>query len=386
VLPFLLEVVVLVASVLVLLYQGVAIVFSYQMPELRPEPGTALDAALPSVTVVIAARDEGLDLPGTLDALLVQEYPDLEVVVVEGGSTDGTRAEIAARASRVRLVEEPPLPDGWVGKNWACWTGAQAAGGAWLLFLDADVRLHPTAVRTLVRYAERERADLASLAPRVETVGTWERIVLPFMVQMVLTYFRVPRVNRDDSRAALANGQCWLTPRSIYEQEGGHAAVRGYVLEDVAIARRYRADGRRLRVAWSPELAVTRMYRDRHEMFEGLLKNIHDTEFSAGRQVGLLTGLVALFWLPLGVLPLGLLTASPILVGMGAFLWIALFGKHAGFARGIGGSAAWGLLYPVAVGFYVVLLATSLVRGLRGAPIAWKGRQYPTAGARGPNS
>jgi len=379
------ELLVVVGSLLVLVYQGVAIVFSYQMPELRPDPVASAAGPRPSVSVVIAARDEGLDLPGTLDAVLAQEYPDLEVLVVEGGSTDSTRAEILARAPRVRLVEEPPLPAGWVGKNWACWTGAQAARGEWLLFLDADVHLHPAAVRTLQGYAAREGADLASLAPRVEMRGFWEQVVLPFTVQMVLTYFRAPRVNRDGSHAAMANGQCWLTPAAVYRAEGGHAAVRGIVLEDVAIARRYRADGRRLRVAWSPELATTRMYRDRHEMFEGLLKNVHDTRFSAARQLGLLVGLVALFWLPLGVLPLGVLTASPLLIGLGAFLWIALFGKHAGFAHGIGGSAAAGLLYPVAVGFYAVVLATSLARGLRGRPVAWKGREYPTSGAQGPN-
>ncbi len=380
-----LELGLVVASVLVLLYQGVAILFSYQMPKLSPGPDETSAGPLPSVSIVIAARNEGEDLPGTLDAVLAQEYPELEVIVVEGGSTDDTRAVIEARAPRVRRVDEPPLPEGWVGKNWACWTGAQAASGDWLLFLDADVRLHPAAVRTLVRYAQRERADLASLAPRVEMTGLWERVVLPFMVQMILTYFRAPRVNHDGSRAALANGQCWATPRSVYQQEGGHAAVRSFVLEDIAIARRYRADGRRLRVAWSPELAVTRMYRDRHEMFEGLLKNIHDTHFSAARQLGLLVGLVALFWLPLGVLPVALVYGSPVLIGLGAVLWIALFGKHAGFARGIGGSAAAGLLYPVAVGFYVALLATSLVRGVRGRPVAWKGREYPTVRSRGPN-
>jgi glycosyltransferase involved in cell wall biosynthesis len=373
------------ASLLVLVYQGVAIVFSYQMPELLPEPIAPSRGPRPTVSVVIAARDEGLDLPVTLDAVIAQDYPDLEIVVVEGGSSDGTRAAVLARSARVRLVDEPPLPPGWVGKSWACATGAAAARGEWLLFLDADVRLHPAAIRTLVDYTLRERADLASLAPRVEMVGFWERVVLPFMVQMILTYFRAPRVNRPDSRAALANGQCWLTSRSAYDRAGGHAAVRSRVLEDIAIARRYRAAGFTLRVAWSPRLAVTRMYRDRHEMFEGLLKNVHDTEFSAGRQLGLLVGLIALFWLPLAVLPVGLLTGTLLVTGVGAILWIALFGKHAAFARGVGGSAGAGLLFPVAVGFYVVLLATSLRRGLRGEPVAWKGRRYPTVRAGGPD-
>ncbi len=370
---------VVAASIVVLLYQGVALLFAAQMPTLPPAPPEPPGPGRPRVSVVIAARNEEADLPATLDDLLAQDYPDLEVVVVDGGSTDGTRAVIEARAPRVRRIEEPPLPAGWTGKNWACWTGAQATDGEWLLFLDADVRTNPAAVRTTLNWAESEHADLVTIAPRLDTVGVWERVVLPFFVQMVITYFRTPRVNRSRSRAAMANGQYWLTPRATYVTQGGHAAVRGAIVEDVAIARRYRAAGLTLRVAWAPELGRTRMYRDRTEMFEGLLKNIHGNDFSAGRQAAFLVGLVGFFLLPLGVLPLGLATMTPWLTGLGAFLWVALFGKHVAFTRAIGVPAAYGFLYPIAVGFYVVLVITSLVRGLRKRPVVWKGRSYPTS-------
>ena len=248
----------------VLLYQGFAIVLAAEMPRLDPDPPEAVARRRASVSVVIAARNEEEDLPGTLDALLAQDYPDLEVVVVEDGSTDRTAAVIDARAPRVRRIDPPALPDGWVGKNWACWTGAHATDGEWLLFLDADVRTHPAAVRTTMDWAEREGADLATIGPRVEMKGFWERVVLPFYVQMVLTYFRAPHVNRANSRAALANGQYWLVRRTTYEALGGHAAVAPIMLEDVAIARRFRDAGRRIRMAWAPSLASTRMYRDRH--------------------------------------------------------------------------------------------------------------------------
>lgn len=370
----------LVGSVIVLLYQGVAIVLAAEMPQLDPAPPEAATPPRPSVSVVIAARNEEADLPATLDTLLAQDYGPLEILVVEDGSTDRTREVIDARAPRVRRVDPPPLPEGWVGKNWACWNGARASSGEWLLFLDADVRTHPAAVRTTFEWAEREGADLATIAPRVEMVGGWERVVLPFYVQMVLTYFRAPRVNRDSSRTAMANGQFWLTRRSNYTALGGHEAVRSVVLEDVAIARRYRAAGRRLRVAWAPELAETRMYRARSEMFEGLLKNVHGDTFSAPRLLGFLAGLVGLFLLPLFVLPVGVAFASPLVVAVGGFLYLALFGKHVAFARAVGTSGAAGLLWPVAVGFYLVLVTTSLVRGLRRQPVRWKDRSYPTRG------
>ncbi|HLM90440.1 MAG TPA: glycosyltransferase family 2 protein [Thermoplasmata archaeon] len=365
---------IVVGSILVLLFQGVAILFAYTMPLLAPAPAGPTSSK--RVSVVLAARNEEVDLPATLDGLLAQDYPNLEIVVVDGGSTDGTRAVIDARAPRVRRLDEGILPPGWVGKNWACWTGAQATSGDWLLFVDADVRTHPAAVRTVVGWAESENADLASIAPTVEMVGFWERVVLPFYIQTILTYFRAPRVNRDTSHTALANGQFCLVRRSAYERVGGHDAVRSYILEDVAIARRLRNAGSRLRFAQAPELARTRMYRNRHELFEGLLKNVHGGEFSGTRMVGFFVGLAALFLLPLLVLPFGWWEGSLLLTGLGAFLWIALFGKHVGFARGVGAPAVYGLLYPLAVGFYLVLVSTSLVRGLRKRPVMWKGRSY----------
>ncbi|HYA70375.1 MAG TPA: glycosyltransferase family 2 protein [Thermoplasmata archaeon] len=376
-LPLWVEVVLLLASVGVLLYQGFALLLAVQLFRLEPAPPSPTPEALPRVSVVIAARNEELDLPATLDSLLAQDYPNFEILVVEDQSTDRTGEVIDARAPRVRRVNPPPLPEGWVGKSWACWNGAAAATGEWILFMDADVRLHPTAVRTVVEWAQRERADLATIAPKVEMRSFWERLVLPFYMQIVLTYFRTPHVNRPRSKTAMANGQFWLTPRSVYYELGGHQAIRSIVLEDIAIARRYRAAGRVLRVAWTPRLAETRMYRSRHEMFEGLLKNVHGTEFSAARMIAQIAGLVGLFLLPLGLLPLGLAVGSLPLSSMGAFLYVALFGKHFVFARAVGSPAVYGLLYPIAVGFYVVLLATSLGRGLLGKPVTWKGRGYP---------
>ena len=370
-------VLILVASVVVLLYQGAALGLAAQMESLGP--GAAPPPDPPRVAVVIAARNEEADLPATLDGLIGQTYAPAEIVVVDGGSTDRTREVIDARAPRVRRIDEPPLPPGWVGKNWGCATGAQATTSEWLLFLDADVRLEPGAVAALMDRARATGSDLLTVAPKVEMVGFWERVVLPFMVQLILLYFRAPRMSRPNSRAALVNGQCYLIRRSVYESVGGHLAIRGYVLEDIALARNLKAAGARMRVVWAPELATTRMYRDRHEMFEGLLKNIHGLRYSAARQAGFLAGVVGFYYLPLMVLPLGLLAGNLPLIGMGGFLWVALFGKHVGFARAVGAPAAYGLLYPLSAGFYVALLTASLVDGSRGRPIRWKGRLYDRA-------
>ncbi len=373
-------------SILVLLFQGIPLYFAARMPHWTGPDGPAPPGPRPRVSVVVPARNEEADLPGCLDGLLGQTYPDLEILVVDGGSTDGTREVARSRAPRVELLEEPPLPPGWVGKSWACWTGSQRSRAEYVLFTDADVRCAPEAVRTAVEAAERDRADLVTFATRVEMEGFWERTVLPFYIQMVLTYLRAPRVNSPRSRAAMANGQFLLVRRAAYLATGGHAAVRDRILEDVALAQRFRAAGRTMRIAWTPELAATRMYRDRHEMFEGLVKVSAGVRFSAARQLGFAVGLVALYWLPLLVLPVGLLTGSLAVAVAGAVLYGALFGKHVVLTRAARGSAAYGLLFPVAVGYYVRLVLVALARGVRGRPVEWKGRPYRFESRGGDNS
>jgi chlorobactene glucosyltransferase len=367
-------------SVVAIVLQGIPLYFAFQIPRLEVPPEAGILRTGPLVSVILAARNEEADLGPALDGLLAQSYAPLEIVVVDGGSTDRTRDVARARGPRVRLIEEPPLPSGWVGKNWACDIGYRASSGSYLLFTDADMRYQPTAVGTTLAWAQTEQADLATLGPHVEVRSFWERVILPFYVQLVMAYFRTPRVNSDTSRAAMANGQFMLVRRDAYEAVGGHAAIRGYVLEDVAFARRLRAAGKRLRFAWAPSLLETRMYRDRHEMFEGLKKNVHDTRFSALRQFGFLAGIVFIFLAPLAALPVGLWTGSVLLTILGAFVYIAWFAKHALFARAIGMDGLYGLLFPVAVGFYLVLIGASIVDGLRGKPVAWKGRTYAMDG------
>jgi chlorobactene glucosyltransferase len=368
--------VLIVYALLVLIFQGVPLYLAVQMPHLRGPRSTRPVAPVPLVSVIIPARNEEEDLGACLDALLAQTYPSTELLVVDGGSTDGTRAVARSRGPRISLLEEPPLPQGWVGKNWACWYGAQQASGEYLLFTDADVRASPDTVWTAVEWAQRDRADLVTFASRIEMVGVWEKIVLPFYIQMVLTYFRTPRVNRPDSRAAMANGQFLLVRKSDYEETGGHAAIHDRVLEDVALAQRFRQTGKALRVAWTPELVSTRMYRTERDMYDGILKTVSGVRFSATRQLAFAIGLVVFYWLPLALLPIGLLTGSIWGTVFGAILWLALFGKHVAFNRGARASPAYGLLFPVAVGYYLVLVLDSLGRGLRGRPVEWKGRSY----------
>ncbi len=368
--------------VVVLAGQGVPVLLAYRMPRL-PVTGPGEPGSLPSLSVIIPARNEEGSLGACLDSLAEQDYRasggSLEVIVVDGGSSDRTGPIARDHPLGATVLTEPPLPDGWVGKNWACHQGYLRSGGEYLLFLDADMVLSPPVLRRAVGQARAERTGLLSLASRIVMQGFWERVVMPLFTQFVLVYFVAPRANVDRSHRAMANGQFMLFTKECYASVGGHEAIRGTILEDVRLAQRVKGQGHRLRVYWTPDWVTTRMYAHWKEMWEGLLKNLHGTSFSALRQLAL-AGLVAFFFLlPLGVLGASLAGAllpiwgifSAVLVGITVV-------KQVGFQRTLEGrgSGAFGLLYPLAALFYLGLFAASLGRGLRGREVTWKGRRY----------
>lgn len=233
---------------------------------------------LPPISVLIPARNEAAVIGQTVRALLAQDVESLEVIVLDDGSTDGTAdaAQEAARGDpRFRLITGAPLPGGWLGKNWACHQLADAARGDWLIFTDADVRWEAGALRVLLNEIERGGADMQTVWPTQETVTWGERLVVPLMALVVLAYLPVFMVHHAPFAAfAAANGQCLAFRRSAYAKIGGHAAVRASIVEDIALARRAKQAGLRLRMADGAALIRCRMYDSWAAVRDGYAKNI----------------------------------------------------------------------------------------------------------------
>lgn len=242
-------------------------------------------APLPRVSVLVPARNEAANLETTLPALLRTEYPDLEILVLDDRSDDATAAAARRLAADhvwrggadVRVIEGRPLPHGWVGKSWACDQLAEAATGEVLVFCDADVAARPEAVaRTVAAMRETDSAALTAL-PRQRTSGWLESAVVPLVTQLpvlaLLPLALVPRTRTPS--LSMGNGQWIAFTREAYESIGGHAAVRGSLLEDVELARRVKRSGHRLLVTLAPDLLEVRMYRTPGEMRDGFVKNLH---------------------------------------------------------------------------------------------------------------
>ena len=233
---------------------------------------------MPAVSVLIPARNEASVIGRTVSQLLAQDYPHLDVHLLDDQSDDGTAdvaRSAAAHDARFHLHSGQPLPPGWLGKNWACHQLAQKAEGDILVFLDADVQCQPTAIRALVDLLENELSAAATVWPTQVTVTWGERLVVPLMAWAILAYLPILPVHYTNwSAFAAANGQCLAIRRIPYQTIGGHSAVRDNVVEDVALARRIKQHNFRLRMADGAGLIACRMYQNWAQVRAGFAKNI----------------------------------------------------------------------------------------------------------------
>jgi glycosyltransferase involved in cell wall biosynthesis len=226
------------------------------------------------VSVVLPVRDEATQVGGCLRALLAD--PDLaEVVVVDDGSADGTAQVVRSFVDpRVRLVTAPPVPPGWLGKSHACWLGAREARHDVLVFVDADVTVHPGGLGGAV--AALEHLDLACPYPRQHAPGA-TGLVQPLLQWSILTFLPLRLAERGPAALSAGNGQVLIVTRAAYERAGTHRAVATDPVEDVALVRAVKATGGRAGVVDGTRLATTTMYADLGAAADGYAKVLSAT-------------------------------------------------------------------------------------------------------------
>jgi GT2 family glycosyltransferase len=234
--------------------------------------------------VVVPAYNEAANIAACLTSLLGSEDPcgDWQVLLVDDRSSDATLA-IAQEAAgacdatepRFSLLDAGPRPVGerWVGKNWACSRAMEQVVSEWVLFVDADLRLQPATLRRALAQAMADGADLLSLAPRLSCGCLAEWLVQPIMASLLGLGFPIEAANDPASAVAFAAGPFMLFRRSTYLVIGGHRALASVVVEDLALARRIKQGGHRLRYLLALDALELRMYSDFGSLWEGWTKN-----------------------------------------------------------------------------------------------------------------
>jgi chlorobactene glucosyltransferase len=232
----------------------------------------------PPVSVLVPARNEAANIEACISSLLAQDYPDFEVIVLDDHSTDDTPRileKLVRNGSRLRVLNGAPLPEGWLGKHWACHQLYQASTGDLLLFTDADTRHAPGMLRASVSALLAERADLVTAFPR-EEIATWgEKLIVPFMGFGILTFLPLRLVQKLRWTAlSVTIGQFMLFRRPAYERIGGFEAVRSEIVDDMCLGRNLLAAGGEWRFLDGTRHVSCRMYHGFWEAVNGFGKSI----------------------------------------------------------------------------------------------------------------
>lgn len=249
---------------------------AYQPPPSVPTRDVPGDAP-PVVSVCIPARNEERNLEACARAALACVGLPVEVLVYDDQSTDSTPrilASLAAHDPRVRAVPTLPLPEGWNGKQHACWRMSQHARGEWLFFTDADVRLSPDSLLRCVSAAAAGNLGLLSAFPRQIVVSAGERLLVPMIFFILLSYLPFPRMRRtNDPSASAGCGQFLLVRRDAYDASGGHQTCHDSMHDGVKLPRAVRRAGFKTDLVDGVSLATCRMYASTPEAWRGFAKN-----------------------------------------------------------------------------------------------------------------
>lgn len=355
------------------------ITFSNLLYFKRPKSSGSIPVP-PKVSILVPARNEEENIRSCVESLLLFDYPNFDVLVLDDGSEDDTAKivqELSDSGGRVSLIEGKLLPPGWLGKTWACHQLAQAATGDYLLFTDADTRHQPQALNAAVSTMIDEKIDFLTLFPKEEAVSWGEKLTIPIMgfsflsIMPLALAYHVPLAGLSS-----ANGQFMLFRKEAYKQIGGYKAIKGEVLDDFALAKRTKRARLKWRFLDGSRSLSCRMYKNSGEVFNGLGKNL----FSV---FGYHSAIFLFIWYWMGIA----FIEPPIVAALGftgvvqydKLAWLCLVNTALGFT--IWAIALtrfkfpWYLifLYPLIIAMSIGLAVTSFMLAVSGKT-SWKGR------------
>jgi len=347
-------------------------------------------ADAPLISICIPARNEENNIRSCVESALAQDYPNLEVIVLDDRSTDATPEilrQLAAQNDRLKTINGLDLPAGWAGKPHALFQASAVARGQWLCFVDADTFLKPNALSACYAKALETKADLFTTLHHQITKSFWEKTVMPLVMTALSVGFPPRKVNNPNRRDAVANGQFIMIKRIVYDAIGGHEKVKDKIVEDKAIAEQVKWNGYRLIMADGKQVIRTRMYISFETLWEGWTKNIylglrdHSAMLMLGA-FGAILSLMAAFFLPIwpviaifwyfkggGWLAVGVIIQSLI-------VWGTLLYARAKVANRMNISVWFTLTTSLGAAVFAAMIFTSAWKVLTGKGVKWRGRIY----------
>jgi glycosyltransferase involved in cell wall biosynthesis len=333
--------------------------------------------ALPPVSVLVPACNEGETIERGMRSLLALDYPGIEIIAVDDRSTDATGEildRLAASDPRLRVMHVTSLPDGWLGKNHAMQLAAGEATGQWLLFTDADVVFAPDTLRRAVAHCCRACLDHLVVAPRCETHGFWEKLFVSYFSLMFAVRVRPWEVANPRSRAYIGLGAFNLVSAKAYRSFGGHAALPMEVLDDTKLGKVIKRNGFRQALLEGGDNISVRWVVGLRGVMDGLMKNAYaGFDYNIPAEIAACAGLILTT-----VYPVFALRDCSWTVRACAAAAMGLMALGAGIMRRVTDAGPqYGLAYPLASAVLVTVIARSTWRAMRQGGIVWRGTLYP---------
>ena len=331
---------------------------------------------LKKVSVILPVKDEADTLDESLRSLVNLDYPNKEIIVVSAESHDGTAEIIQRYSGQIKAIPEPPRPEGWRGKCWACHTGFLASSGDVLLFTDGDVAHSSKSLSSTLAHLERDDVSLLSVWPKVVTRVPSERMLFPVGSFFLSTGIAASATKKTDRGRVIrgANGQYILITREAYAAVGGYEAVRDSIVEDAVLGRKVADAGLLVHNLDGKNFMTVKPYSSFREIWVAFER------FSAGllqrlRYLVLIATLSLLYFtFPIVVLAAGLAASSVSVTATGLAAALLSYGTTLVFYWK-NSHARYAILTPVAGLVMVAAFVRGFSRFAR-VGVEWKGLRY----------
>ena len=353
---------------------------NYSLPE-------SLKKSPPLVSIMIPARNEAENIKRCLRSLLKQDYPNIEILVLDDNSNDSTSLSVkklAERDSRIKLIAGKPLKRGWMGKCYACWQLSKYAKGKYLIFTDADTLHFENSVSSAIGCLTGNNLDALSVIPRQIMVSLHERLVITWVHFGILSLLPLFLITKSKNPLfCTANGQFLLFKREVYRKIGGHKSVKAKILEDIHISKMVKKHGYKFMIFDGSRNIYCRMYRNFHELIRGFSKFMFAAfNFKLFTIVVVITLISVLFLFPFILLPLGIFIFDwpDIIIDLIILQIFIILIMRIILAFRLKSRVFDTLLHPLSMIYVILICINSVLQTRFGEGVYWKGRRYDVYG------
>lgn len=370
-----------------------------QSPMLDSYDKSANIRNFPIVSIILPARNEEKYIAKCLDSLLNQDYPNFEIIAVNDSSTDETGVimqQYSVRDPRILVVHAKPKPEGWAGKNWACFQGYLRARGDLLLFTDADTVHLPSTMSLSIKHLIFENLDALTAIPKLLSKDFWTKITLPMLSTFLHSRFSALRVNDRKTKIGYFFGSFFIITRSTYEKVGTHKAVRHELVEDGALGGKVKEEKFLMKMVRGENYIEAIWARDLNTLWHGLRRLMIPLYNQNKKGASLMA--IAIFFLlfePFVLLPYSLLFINLVREDIVSLLLIVsdavasaiiILSSVIQLRLGVYQNSLYALFSPVAGAIISFSFITAIIDARKKGAISWRGRKYTVSEKQHPLS